>query len=179
MSFPDAEWVSRYCFTKLAAAWDWSLSHSSIPSSSALKMTRLGLLGWLTAHAALIALMIAESGTRFRSFGLVGDWPCLAVMMMAVLLALPRVRVPVTRLPTSGVEKVERGSEQGAGPLPAGFIPADQPVRGGQLLRGGHGLEVHPEDGRDAHEVPAAVVEAPDPVQDRLHLVVVVLHGRG
>jgi hypothetical protein len=52
-------------------------------------MTRLGLLGWLTAHAALIALMIGESGTRFRAFGLVGDWPCLAEMMMAVLLARP------------------------------------------------------------------------------------------
>src|SRR5215471_20810714 len=96
MSFPDAEWVSRYCFTKLAAVCERSLSHSSIPSSSAEKMTRLGLLGWVAAHAALIADRIGESGTRARSLGLVGDWPCLAEMMMAVLLAMPRCLIAVT-----------------------------------------------------------------------------------
>src|SRR5215467_7376120 len=96
-SFPAAEWVSRYCFTKLSAVWERSLSHSSIPSSSVAKMTRLGLLGWVTAQAALIALMIAESGTRFRSFGLVGDCPCLAEMMIAVLLAMPCFLIEIGR----------------------------------------------------------------------------------
>src|SRR5258708_32660916 len=98
MSFPDAEWVSRYRLTKLAALWERSLSHSSIPSSSLEKMTRVGLLGWVTAHAALIALMMAEAGTRVRSFGLVGDWPCLAEMMMAGLPAMPRCPIGVTVL---------------------------------------------------------------------------------
>src|SRR5262245_14682916 len=161
MSFPDAEWVSRYCFTKLAAVWDWSLSHSSIPSSSALKMTRLGLLGWLTAHAALIALMIAESGTRFRSFGLVGDWPCLAVMMMAVLLALPRCRIAVTILPTSALMKLSARISSGPGTFPAGLDPAISPARAGSFCAGGTGLKVHPKNGRMPTKGLAPLLEAP------------------
>src|SRR5215467_865990 len=121
MSFPDAEWVSRYCFTKLAAVCERSLSHSSIPSSSAEKMTRLGLLGWVAAHAELTALMIAESGTRFRSFGLVGDWPCLAEMMMAVLLAMPRFRIVVTILPTAVLTKLSARISSGPGTFPPGL----------------------------------------------------------
>jgi hypothetical protein len=59
----------------------------------------LGDAGWAAFHAALIPLMIGESGTRARSFGSVGDWPCLAEMMMAVLRARPSARIRDTMLP--------------------------------------------------------------------------------
>src|SRR5262249_34507140 len=78
-----------------------------------------------------------------------------------------------------GVDVVQRAGQQRAGGGPAGQVAAGQPVGGGQLLRGGGGLEVHPEDGRATDGVLAAVVQAVDPVQHRLHLVRVVLHGGG
>jgi hypothetical protein len=37
--------------------------------------------------------MIGPSSTRARSFGFVGDWPCLAEMMIAVLPARPCARI--------------------------------------------------------------------------------------
>jgi hypothetical protein len=43
----------------------------------------------VTAQPASIALMIGPSCTRARSAGLVGDWPCLAEMMIVVLPARP------------------------------------------------------------------------------------------
>lgn len=50
--------------------------------------------------------MIGPSGTRARSLGLVGDWPCLAEMMMAVLLAGPRARISVIIAPILALMKL-------------------------------------------------------------------------
>jgi len=99
--FPAAECVSRYCFTKSAAACERSLSHSSMPSSSVEKITSAFAPGWAAVHAALIALMIGESGTRARVVGSVGDWPCLAEMMRAVLPASPWAWIRATIAPIS------------------------------------------------------------------------------
>ncbi len=71
--------------TKSAAACERSLSHQSMPSSSVEKATRAPAPGCAAVQAALTAAMIGASGTRLRSAGSVGDWPCLAEMMMAVL----------------------------------------------------------------------------------------------
>jgi hypothetical protein len=100
MLLPAALWVSRYCFTKPAAACERSLSHHSMPSSSVEKMPSAPAPGWAAVQAALTAAMIGASGTRLRSPGSVGDWPCLAEMMRAVLEARPCNLISATILPT-------------------------------------------------------------------------------
>src|SRR2546423_13101903 len=57
-------------------------------------------------------------------------------------------------------------------------VPARLTPGGGQLLAGGHGLEVHPEDGRGADPRGAAVVVPVDLVEHRLDLVPVVPPGQ-
>ena len=123
--------------------------------------------------------MIGPSGTRVSAAGSVGDWPCLAEMMTVVLPASPSCLDVRRHQGDLAVQPVQRAGQQRAGDLPAGEVAAGQPVGGGQLLRGGDRLEVHPEDRRGADLVLPAVVEAVDLIQDRLHLVAVVLHGGG
>ena len=71
-----------------------------MPSSSVENWTRAPAPGWAAVQAALTAAMIGASGTRLRSLGLVGDWPCLADRMMAVLLARPCALISATIAPT-------------------------------------------------------------------------------
>src|SRR5258705_318159 len=59
----------------------------------------------------------------------------------------------------------------------AGAVGAREAIRGGELLCGRDGLEVHAEDRRRPDLGGAAVVEAVDLVQDRVDLVAVVAHG--
>ena len=127
MLLPGAVWVSRYFFTKLAAGCDRSLSQSSMPSSSTEKTTRLLLLGCVAAQAALIALMIGPSGTRFRAFGSVGDWPCLAEMMIAVLLARWSVLMCATIMPSSPSSQLSARVSSGPGIRPPARYPPVSP----------------------------------------------------
>ena len=71
-----------------------------MPSSSVEKETRAPAPGWAAVQAALTAAMIGASGTRLRSAGSVGDWPCLAEMISAVLPARPWALISATMLAT-------------------------------------------------------------------------------
>lgn len=84
---PVASWESRKARAKSAAACDRSLSHSCRMSSSVEKATRSAAPGCAFAQAAFSALMTAPSSMRVSAFGSVGDWPCLADRMIAVLSA--------------------------------------------------------------------------------------------
>ena len=73
------------------------------------------------------------SWIRVRSTGLVGDWPCFAEMMIAVLLARPLRADLGHHRAELGVHVVERADEQRAGDGPAGQVAAGQAVEVGSF----------------------------------------------
>ena len=74
-----------------------TISGVTVPAASPLVQYVAGsglAVGFCLWHQAwLIALMIGPSSMRFKSSGFCGDWPCLAVMMIAVEDARPFRRI--------------------------------------------------------------------------------------
>ena len=90
-----------------------------------------------------------------RSFGSIGDWPCLALTMISVEPSIPCLTSSASNLPSAVIDELELQRQRIAGRGVAVEIAAGQAgvvaVSGlGQLLADADGLEVHPEDRRHA-----------------------------
>jgi hypothetical protein len=163
-------------------AMDLSLSHRSMPSSSTPNATKSLSFGWKLFQAALRAAIIWPSSIRLRAARFIGDCPCLADTMMAVLLRSPRLPRALTILPrdwstkSSALVKDRPGSST-IGKITARCASRQVTVRPGswQLLGCRNRLEVHPKDCRRPRVTGAIVMMTIDPVDDRLNLVTVVL----
>lgn len=124
------------------------LNHSSIPSSFNEAGTSGGAwCGYAASQAALSWSMIVPSAIRVSERLPIGYWPCLADRVIVVSPNCPARFSAVTTEPTSRSTWSRRPAtaarRRGAG----GVVAAGLAVGRRELLRGGHRLEVHPEEG--------------------------------